>query len=82
LLLAADSAMVDSKDSDDKTPLFVAAEQGNLGVIKVLLKRSRDISAKSGRHGNGLQAALAIATLLLDKDANVNAQGGNYSNAL
>jgi ankyrin repeat protein len=74
--------MVDSKDNDDKNPLFLAAEQGNLGVIKVLLTRSSDISAQSGRHGNGLQAASVIATQLLDKGADVNAQGGGYGNAL
>jgi ankyrin repeat protein len=87
LLLAADSALVNSKDKDNKTPLFIAAEQGNLGVIEVLLDKGGDIDAQSARHGNALQAASArgdkeIATLLLDKGADVNAQGGHFGNAL
>ncbi|RYN72660.1 hypothetical protein AA0120_g12741 [Alternaria tenuissima] len=87
LLLAADSALVNSKDKDGKTPLFIAAEQGNVGVIEVLLDKGADVNAQGGRYGNALQAALEkgyteIATLLLDKDADVNAQGGLYSNAL
>ncbi|KAI2479940.1 Pfs NB-ARC and Ankyrin domain protein [Pyrenophora tritici-repentis] len=87
LLLAADSSMINSKDKDDKTPLFIAAEQGNRGVIEVLLEINSDIDAQSGRHGNALQAASArghkeMAALLLDKGADVNAKGGYYGNAL
>jgi ankyrin repeat protein len=54
LLLAADSAMINSKDKDDKTLLFIAAEQGNQAMMEVLLERSSDIDAQSGRHGNSL----------------------------
>lgn len=73
-MLTADSAIVDSKDEDDMTALFLAAEQRNLGVVKVLLKRSSDSSAQSIRYGNTLHAASDrghkdIATLLLDKGA-------------
>ncbi|RYN99877.1 hypothetical protein AA0121_g13461, partial [Alternaria tenuissima] len=87
LLLAADSALVNSKDKDDKTPLFIAAEQGNQAVMEVLLEMNGDVDAQSGRHGNALYVASArghkeIATLLLDKGADVNAQGGRYGNAL
>ncbi|KAF2846472.1 hypothetical protein T440DRAFT_471752 [Plenodomus tracheiphilus IPT5] len=81
LLLAADSALVNSKDKDDKTPLFIAAEQGNQAVMEVLLEMNGDIDAQDGEYGNALYAASArghkeIAMLLLDKGANVNAQGG------
>jgi ankyrin repeat protein len=87
LLLAADSALVNSKDKDDKTPLFIAAEQGNVGVIEVLLDKGADVNAQGGGYGNALYAASAgghkeTATLLLDKGADVNAQGGAYGNAL
>jgi ankyrin repeat protein len=87
LLLAIDSAMVNSKDKDNKTPLFVAAEQGNLGVIKVLLDKGADVNAQSGSYCNALYAASfnnrkEVVTLLLDKGADVNAQGENYGNAL
>jgi ankyrin repeat protein len=87
LLLAADSALVNSKDKDDKTPLFIAAEQGNVGVIEVLLDKGADVNAQGRFYGNALYAASTyghkeIATLLLDKGADVNAQGGEYGNAL
>jgi hypothetical protein len=87
LLLVKDSAMVNSKDKDGKTPLVAAAEQGNHEVIEVLLEMNSDIDAQSERHGNALYAASArgykeIAMLLLDKGADVNAQGGHYGNAL
>jgi ankyrin repeat protein len=87
LLLAADSALVNSKDKDDKTTLFIAAEQGNQAVMEVLLEMNGDVDAQSGRHGNALYVASArghkeIATLLLDKGADANAQGGQYGNAL
>ncbi|KAF2022276.1 hypothetical protein BU24DRAFT_405156 [Aaosphaeria arxii CBS 175.79] len=86
LLLTADPAMVHSKSKDGKTPLSVAIEQGHQEVIEVLLEGNSDIDA-SARHGNALYTASAsgskeIAILLLDKGANVNAQGGHYGNAL
>jgi ankyrin repeat protein len=87
LLLAADSAMVNSKDKDNKSPLFIAAEQGNQAVMEVLLDKGADVNAEGGKYGNALQAASHnghkdIATLLLDKGADVSAQGGEYGNAL
>jgi ankyrin repeat protein len=87
LLLAADSAMVNSKDKDNKPPLFIAAEQGNQAVMEVLLDKGADVNAEGGIYGNALYAASAgghkeVATLLLDKGADVNAEGGIYGNAL
>ncbi|KAF2785657.1 hypothetical protein K505DRAFT_189197, partial [Melanomma pulvis-pyrius CBS 109.77] len=35
-LLVAGSAMVNSKDKDNKTPLYVAVEQGNKAMVEVL----------------------------------------------
>jgi ankyrin repeat protein len=87
LLLAADPAIVNSKDKDGKTPLFVAAEQGHQEVVEMMLEKSSDINAQSGRHGNALYAASVegrkeVVTLLLEKGADVNAQGRQYGNAL
>jgi ankyrin repeat protein len=87
LLLAADSAMVNSKDKDDNSPLSIAAEQGNQAVMEVLLDKGADVNAQGGYYGNALQSASVnghkeVVTLLLDKGADVNAQGGYYGNAL
>ncbi|XP_014553834.1 hypothetical protein COCVIDRAFT_28984 [Bipolaris victoriae FI3] len=87
LLLAADSAMVNSKDDHGTTPLIIAAEQGHYEMIEMLVDKGADVNAQSGYYGNALQAASAvghkeIAMLLLDKGADVNAQSGYYGNAL
>ncbi|KAH8722866.1 ankyrin repeat-containing domain protein [Phaeosphaeriaceae sp. PMI808] len=82
-LLAADRAMVNSSDRDNKTPLYAAAEQGHRAVVEVLFESSADVNAQGGHYGNALQAALAkghkeMAVLLLEKGADVNAQGQFY----
>ncbi|EUC28323.1 hypothetical protein COCCADRAFT_30391 [Bipolaris zeicola 26-R-13] len=86
LLLAADSAMVNSRN-DGTTPLIIAAEQGHYEMIEILVDKGADVNAQSGQYGNALQAASTkgykeIAMLLLDKGADVNAQSGQYGNAL
>ncbi|KAL5378399.1 hypothetical protein DPSP01_009158 [Paraphaeosphaeria sporulosa] len=86
-LLVASSATVNSKDKDNKTPLYVAVETGNYAVVAVLLSKGADVNAQGGFYGNALQAASwrgheGIVKVLLDKGAEVNAQGGKYGNAL
>jgi ankyrin repeat protein len=86
-LLDVYPAMVDSKDKDNQSLLYVAAQQGNKAVVAVLLDKGADVNAQGGSLGNALQAASCkghkeIVTLLLSKGADVNAQGGRYNNAL
>jgi ankyrin repeat protein len=78
---------LDSKSTNGRTPLYIAAENGASAITRTLLEKGADVNAQCGRHGNALQVALAkdhreIATLLLDKGADVHAQGGRYGNAL
>ncbi|KAF2734985.1 hypothetical protein EJ04DRAFT_224485 [Polyplosphaeria fusca] len=87
LLLAVDSATVNSKDKDNKTPLYIAAETGNDAVIAVLLENGADVNAQGGYFGNALQAASckgyeAVVKVLLEKGADPHAQHlpkGNYA---
>jgi hypothetical protein len=86
-LLAADPAMVNSKDEHDQSLLYVAAEQGQKAVVEMLFEYGANVNAQLGGYGNALQIASAqghkeIVSLLLDKGANINAQGGIFGNAL
>lgn len=86
-LLVVCLARINSKDKDNVTALYFAAEEGNQAVVEALLERNADVNACGGVHGQALQAAAVhgnkeIVALLLDNGANINAQGGNYGNAL
>ncbi|ORY00885.1 hypothetical protein BCR34DRAFT_546658 [Clohesyomyces aquaticus] len=85
---------VDSKDSYDRSGLYIAAENGHAETVNLLLDKGADllfnkganINAQGGHYGNALQAASyggheQVVKLLLDKGADVNAQGGRYGNA-
>jgi ankyrin repeat protein len=79
--------LLGKKDSYGRTSLYLAAEYGHSGAVKLLLDKGADVNAHGGYYNNALQAASlrgheAIVKLLLDKGANVNAQGGGYGNAL
>ena len=79
--------MLESRDSNGQTLLYLAAEHGYQRTVKVLLDKGADVNAQGGKYGNALQAASsrgheAVVKLLLDKGADVNAQGGYYGNAL
>ena len=56
--------------------------------MQLLLKNEANVNAQGGVYGNALQAAsshghIQTVQLLLDKGADINAQGGRfYSNAL
>jgi ankyrin repeat protein len=86
-LLNSDPAFVNSKDKDDESPLYIAAEQGNKAVVVLLLDKGADVDVLGRRYGTAMQAAShngykEIVTLLVDRGADVNAQGGHYGNAL
>lgn len=79
--------MVNIRDKDDRSPLFIAVEQENQAVIGMLLDKGVDPNAGSGHYGNALQTASArshkeIVKLLLDRGANINAEGGANGTAL
>jgi ankyrin repeat protein len=79
--------VLERKDGDGQTLLYLAAEGGHQRVVKLLLDKGADVNAQGGDHGNALQAASVkgyeqVVKLLLDKGADVNAQGGDYDNAL
>ncbi|RYN79003.1 hypothetical protein AA0117_g3867 [Alternaria alternata] len=85
LLLDGDSTLVDGIGVY-KNPLHIAAEEGHLGVIEVLLEAGADIDAVESD-----DTALFVATsegrkeavaLLLDRGADANARGGYNSNAI
>ena len=70
------------------TPLMVAAESGNLVTPQVLLDQKALVGAREGNNRLALHLAAAlrgsevIVRLLLDRGADVNAQGGEYGHAL
>ncbi|KAF1922361.1 uncharacterized protein M421DRAFT_78596, partial [Didymella exigua CBS 183.55] len=51
--------MINNKDKDNKSPLLIAAEQGNSGVNGVLLDKGANVNAQRGQYGNALYAASA-----------------------
>ena len=72
---------VASENSYHRTPLYLAAEHGHLGMVKLLLDKGSDVNAQDNHWGTALQAASLggyeqIVKLLINKGADVNAQGG------
>jgi hypothetical protein len=79
--------ILERRDSEGHTLLYLAAEHGHQRMVKLLLDKGADVNAQGGDYGNALQAASKggreqIVKLLLDKGADVNAQGRRYGNAL
>ena len=66
--------------------LEIAADEGKIALIQLLLDKGADVYAQEG-YGRAFQAAayrgrLEVIQLLLDKGVDVNSQGGRYGNAL
>ncbi|CAN9423003.1 unnamed protein product [Alternaria alternata] len=86
LILVGDFALVNGRDSDTEFPIQVAAKSGNLGMVEMLLGMGANVNAFNAT-GPSLYWASQygykeIVGLLIDKGADVNAQGGRYGNAL
>jgi len=70
-------------DSDNSTPLYRAAEKGDIEAVKILLDANEDINAQGGFYGNALQAASAnghkpVVRLLLEAGADVNSRESEW----
>ena len=73
-LLLDDKAKVDSKDSRWRTPLMLAAEEGNEAIVKLLLESGSAIESKDKIERTSLMLAVltgheAVVKLLLDNEA-------------
>ncbi|CAN9387812.1 unnamed protein product [Alternaria alternata] len=86
LLLDGDSTLVDSTGAGFFNPLHIAAREGHLGVIEVLLEAGADINAMQSDDTALIRATSRghkeTVALLLDKGAEVNALNGYKSNAI
>ncbi|KAH8707190.1 ankyrin repeat domain-containing protein [Phaeosphaeriaceae sp. PMI808] len=85
--------MLERRDSDGQTLLYLAAEYGHQRMVKLLLHKGADVNtrrgdnAQGGYYSNALYSASQggyeqVVKLLLYKGAEVNAQGGEFGNAL
>ncbi|KAB2100486.1 hypothetical protein AG0111_0g11281 [Alternaria gaisen] len=86
LLFDAHPALINTSYLQDYTPLHLAAENGHVKIIDLLLEYGVDINLRSDR-GTALCLATKGAhketvTMLLDKGADTNAPGGYGSNAI
>ena len=76
LLLGTGKVDVDAKDNSGQTPLMWAVGSGHKDTVELLLGTGKvDVDASSEGHKQ-------IVEMLLDNKADVNGQGGSYSNAL
>jgi ankyrin repeat protein len=86
-LLDAGSAAINSQSKYHGTPLYVAAKEGNLAVVEVLLERGAETEGQGVYYTNALKAASCgghkeIVELLLDKGADIDVELGSEGNAL
>ncbi len=84
--LVAQGANIDTNDKNGNTPLYSAAEIGDLNLVKLLLDNGANIEAKNGEyqatplHGAVENYRLDVVKLLLNCGANVNAEDkGNWT---
>jgi ankyrin repeat protein len=88
LLLDTGKVDIDSKDNNGQTPLSYAAWNGREAAMKLLLDTGKvDIDSKDNKGRTPLSLAAAngqeaIVQRLLDINAEVNSQGGYFSNPL
>ena len=83
-LIAADPAVVDAKEKDGVTPLWIAAQQGHLEVMKVLLEKGAVVDAKTNDGFTPLLIAaeyghLEVVRMLLEKGANPNSEALGFT---
>ena len=69
--------ILERRDSEGQTPLYLAAELGHQRIVKLLLDKGAEVNAQGGKYGNALQAAVAgnhtaIVELLLNNGADVS----------
>ncbi len=84
-LLATDPSLVNSRDTDNSTPLHCATWKGHQEVVRVLIEAGADVNVQNNNEHRGttpLHAAahanqVAIAQLLIDRGADVNAEDMN-----
>ncbi len=50
-------ATIDTKDSDQRTPLHLAAKNGHSGAVKILLEKNSDIEARDKFEDQPIHAA-------------------------
>jgi ankyrin repeat protein len=78
---------INCHDNNRETPLILAAKNGHIGAVGLLLRYKADANAQGGIYGRALQAAAAhghgsIVEMLLNNGADVDAQSGYYATAL
>ena len=81
------ATLINAPTSNGDTALYIAAKNGQTGVVQPLLDAGADVNAQGSEYGNALQAASrhgneVVVKLLLDAGADVNALGRNFGNAL
>ncbi|KAJ6603326.1 ankyrin repeat-containing domain protein [Mycena vulgaris] len=84
--LLANGADINLED-ENGTPLQVAAQQGKLEMVRLLLKSGANADAKGGKLGGVLQVAsvegyTGIVRLLLDHGADGNSEDARFGTAL
>lgn len=80
-------AEFDDLRSDIGNVLNMAAVEGDVRIVKILLDLGFDPNLQGGHYGNALQAAVVKGSeptvkLLLEHGAHINAIGGSFDNAL
>jgi hypothetical protein len=86
-LLACDSITIDARDSDNRTPLYLAAWMGHFEIAQLLLDHKADPNATNSRDQTLLIVAaigghLQVAELLLKHRAKINGTNKQGTTAL